>query len=79
LELREGAWRVTIGSFGQAGGRADDVIALLRADPDGADSFPRHCERSDEAIQQLAILPKLWIASRSLSSGAHFARPVGSQ
>jgi hypothetical protein len=46
LELREGAWRVTIGSFGQAGGRADDVIALLRADPDGryreSDSRLRH-------------------------------------
>jgi hypothetical protein len=31
---------------------------------------------SDEAIQ---LLFSMWIASQSLSSGAHFARPVGSQ
>jgi hypothetical protein len=33
---------------------------------------------SDEAIHASACLER-WIASRSLSSGARFARPVGSQ
>src|ERR1700709_1013774 len=36
----------------------------------------RHCEeRSDEAVQ-LSFLPLSWIASRSLSSGAHSRDPV---
>src|SRR5256885_5367365 len=40
----------------------------------------RHCEKqSDEAIQTvLSLSERAWIASRSLSSGAH-SRPVGSQ
>jgi hypothetical protein len=40
----------------------------------------RHCEeRSDEAIHGSALPRGVWIASWSLSSGAHFPRPVGSQ
>jgi hypothetical protein len=33
-------------------------------------------EQSDEAIQQLALLSGPWIASRSLSSGAHLRDPL---
>jgi hypothetical protein len=32
-----------------------------------------------EATKQSGLRAAPWIASRSLSSGAHFARPVGSQ
>jgi hypothetical protein len=39
-------------------------------------SIDRHCEeRSDEAIQ-LSFLRRSWIASRSLSSGAHSRDPL---
>jgi len=63
----------------------------LRGRLAGTSSFDRHCEErlvrrsstseggSDEAIQSLACGRIYGFASRSLSSGRAFARPVGSQ
>jgi hypothetical protein len=44
---------------------------------DGTVGIYRHCEeRSDEAIQSVNPPVDIWIASRSLSSGAHSRDPL---